>query len=103
MQDQVRIEQEIDTMVIAYEKETGKPLSPLALRIVAYFYRLGIALGDLGYQDATTGRKPLPFSVFYDLTSKALTGKRAGEAVLLYGDLMFENYMIGYNKGVSTG
>ena len=103
MRDQAKITQEIDALVMACETETGKPVTPLVLQVVTYFYRLGIALGDLGYRDAKSGRKPLTFSVFHDLISGALTGKLAVEAVRLYGDLIFENYMIGYNKGVSTG
>lgn len=84
--------------VATYEQEHGKQPAKQVLRIVVYFERLGQALRDLGCNDAKIGRKPLPFSVFNDLTRFVIADRTdvADECVQIYAELMQDKYMAGY-------
>ncbi|MGM9628981.1 MAG: hypothetical protein ACI3V4_12995 [Faecousia sp.] len=87
--------------VAAYEQENGRKPSEKVLRIVTYFERLGIGLETLGYEDAKKGRKPLPLSVFYDLTRCVITDRTdtANETAQMFAEIIRGEYMGGYEKG----
>ena len=89
----------IATKLVAYEQEHGRRPNKQVFQIVVYFERLGMALVDLGRDDAKKGRKPLPFSVFYDLTKRVIVGGKdiADECTQIYAELMREDYMTGYD------
>lgn len=80
-----------------YEQEHGKQLSKQFLQIITYFERLGKALRDLGRDDAKKGRKPLAFSVFYDLTRYVIDDDaKEDNCTQIYAELMQEYYHDGY-------
>lgn len=86
--------------VATYEQENGHKPKKQVIQIVAYFERLSMAIEDLGRSDAQQGRKPLSFSVFYDMTCQVIVGGRdkADECVQLYAELVRDHYMDGYNS-----
>lgn len=85
--------------VAAYEQEHGKQPSKQVLQIVTYFERLGMALKDLGRDDATKGRRPLPFHVFFDLTRYVINDDAEEEnCTQIYAELMQNNYNDGYDS-----
>ena len=84
--------------VASYEQEHGKRPSKQVLQIVTYFERLGMALEELGSDDAKKGRRPLPFDAFYDLTQHVIVGRGTDDLVQTYAELMREDYMIGYDS-----
>ena len=79
--------------VATYEQEHGKQPSKQVIQIVAYFERLCTAIEDLGRSDAVAGRKPLSFSVFYDMTQQVIVGgsrDKADECVQLYAAITIQ-------------
>ena len=59
--------------------------------IITCSYELGIQMADRGHRDKQTGRDPLPLAIFENAT-RSIISEESNIAQLLY-----ENYMIGYN------
>lgn len=95
----------VATWVATYEQEHGHKPKKQVIQIIAYFERLCTAIKDLGRSDAVAGRKPLSFSVFYDMTRQVIVGGRdkADECVQLYDELVRDHYMDGYNSAQEGG
>lgn len=86
--------------VATYEQEYGKQPPKQVIQVVTYFERLRMAIEDLGRSDAVAGRKPLSFSIFYDMTRQVIVGggEKADECAQLYAELVRDHYMSGYNS-----
>lgn len=63
------------------------------------FENFGMALADLGFKDAQSGRPPYSPEVFENLTRELIKEEASETKDVLqeHAELMQDNYMIGYN------
>lgn len=91
----------VEQFAAIYEQEYGEKIAQKVIRIISYFERLGMALEDLGRDDAKKGRKPLHFSAFYDMTRYVINDDAEEDnCTQIYAELMRDNYMSGYDGKV---
>lgn len=94
----MRLTENIDAHISAFEQEIGEVIKPEVVELIKVLATAGDKFEDLGVKDATSRREQRTKEAFIKWGKRELIDPEGEDSPIV--DLMYKCYMDGYNAGI---